>query len=209
MNKTTIKFILLLVLLLVSFVGGISVQRHWHKEDVLSEQVDTVWIEKEVYVKDPIPVEVSSAAPSTPPVMIKKEDLQTTPDSSTVSIHPSTTTYRDTLPSGASYDIAITGVGTKLEHIQIKWPETYTTRTVTKEYKGWELSAVGKGMATSFERHDMTYMVGMEFGYTAGAFSIGIGPGVVWQNEPGSVSPKANLCITGTVRLRLLKLRSR
>ena len=201
MTRNSIIIILSLLLLAISFCSGIFVHRSWSRSQIHQEQPDTVWVEKEVTILTPLPDKVVSAPADIEPVAIPKEDLKPSADTTVMTVHPEVSTYRDTLPSGASYDIQITGVGTRLDHVHMTWPEA-TTR-VTSEWKGWELSLIGRGMIAGFQPTDMTAGIGIELGYTSGRFSIGAGPGIVWNRLPGYSVHTPHLCMTGTIKIRL------
>ena len=114
MTRNSIIIILSLLLLAISFCSGIFVHRSWSRSQIHQEQPDTVWVEKEVTILTPLPDKVVSAPADIEPVAIPKEDLKPSADTTIMTVHPEVSTYRDTLPSGASYDIQITGVGTRL-----------------------------------------------------------------------------------------------
>lgn len=203
MNKNRIILILAAILLALSFGSGMLT----HKALVKPERMppDTVTVFREITVEKPVPVAVKPAPPSIPSVSIPKADLQPSPDSSEVQVQPEIKTYADSLESGLRYKIQVTGVGAELHSMALSWPE----RTVTEvaPFRGWSLDVVGHGLMSGFSQDKMEAFIGLEFGYTSDLFSFGIGPGARWTRPPGSPSHSAQLCVMGTVRIRLARFK--
>lgn len=203
MNKYTIFLIVLLLLLSATFVGGIFTHRAWISDHTAPP--DTVTVFRTEYIDRPVPVSASPAPDSIPPVKVKKEDIIPSADTSSVDIRPTVTTYRDTLPSGASYDIKVSGVGTVLEDITLAWPQLETVRTVP--FKGWTVDLVGRGLVSDLSAAGLTGFAGVELGYTSDRFSIGAGPGVLYHRPPGAASHKASLALEVSMKVRLARIR--
>ena len=203
MNKYTIFLIVLLLLLSATFVGGIFMHRAWISDHAAPP--DTVTVFRTEYIDRPVPVSASPAPDSIPPVKVKKEDIIPSADTSSVDIRPTVTTYRDTLPSGASYDIKVSGVGTVLEDITLGWPQLETVRTVP--FKGWTVDLVGRGLVSDLSAAGLTGFAGVELGYTSDRFSIGAGPGVLYHRPPGAASHKASLALGVSMKVRLARIR--
>lgn len=203
MNKYTIFLIVLLLLLSATFVGGIFTHRAWISGHTAPP--DTVTVFRTEHIDRPVPVSASPAPDSIPPVKVKKEDIIPSADTSSVDIRPTVTTYRDTLPSGASYDIKVSGVGTVLEDITLAWPQLETVRTVP--FKGWTVDLVGRGVVSDLSAAGLTGFAGVELGYTSDRFSIGAGPGVLYHRPPGAASHKASLALGVSMKVRLARIR--
>lgn len=203
MNKYTIFLIVLLLLLSATFVGGIFTHRAWISDHAAPP--DTVTVFRTEYIDRPVPVSASPAPDSIPPVKVKKEDIIPSADTSSVDIRPTVTTYRDTLPSGASYDIKVSGVGTVLEDITLGWPQLETVRAVP--FKGWTVDLVGRGLVSDLSAAGLTGFAGVELGYTSDRFSIGAGPGVLYHRPPGAASHKASLALGVSMKVRLARIR--
>ena len=203
MNKYTIFLIVLLLLLSATVVGGIFTHRAWISDHAAPP--DTVTVFRTEYIDRPVPVSASPAPDSIPPVKVKKEDIIPSADTSSVDIRPTVTTYRDTLPSGASYDIKVSGVGTVLEDITLGWPQLETVRAVP--FKGWTVDLVGRGLVSDLSAAGLTGFAGVELGYTSDRFSIGAGPGVLYHRPPGAASHKASLALGVSMKVRLARIR--
>lgn len=199
MNKYTIILISLLLLLSATFVGGIFTHKAWVRDHTVPP--DTVTVFRTEYIDRPRPVESVPAPDTIPSVTVNKKDITPSADSSAVDIRPSVTTYRDTLPSGASYDVTVSGVGTVLENISLSWPQRETVRTVP--FRGWSIDLVGRGLISDFSMEGLAAFAGIEVGYTSNRFSIGAGPGVLYDRPPGAASHKAHLAVCVSMKFRL------
>ena len=189
------------------FLAGVMAHRSWSRQN-MHQQTDTVYVWKTVEIHDfPTPVESMPAPDSIPPVTLPIDDLTPSEDSSFVSVRPEVRTWRDTLPSGISYEIETTGVGTALTHVGIMWPERHiTTSTVVSEpYQGWQLFAVGHTAFTGFSPEHINPFAGLELEYTKGIVSFGISPGVQWDRPPGSLTHSPSFRIDGTLKIRICK----
>lgn len=203
MNKYTIILISLLLLLSATFVGGIFTHKAWVRDHTVPP--DTMTVFRTEYVDRPVPVETSPAPDTIPPVTVKKEDILPSPDSSAVDIRPSLTTYRDTLPSGASYDITVSGVGTVLQDIRLAWPQT--TQIQTKPFKGWSVDLVARGLISDISMSGLSGFAGVEFGYTCDRFTFGAGPGVLYCRPPGTTAHQARLAVALNLKFRISSFR--
>lgn len=203
MNKYTIIFILLLLLLSLTFGGGILTHRAWVRNHAAPP--DTVIIHQTEYIDVPVPVAVEPAPADAPSVTVKKEDILPSADSSAVDIRPSVTTYKDTLPSGASYDIKVSGVGTVLEDIRLSWPQREVVKPTP--FRGWSIDLVGRGLVSDISMAGLSGFAGIEVGYTSGRFSAGIGPGVLYSRPPGAASHRAQLAVAGSIKFRIASIR--
>lgn len=203
MNKYTIILITLLLLTSAAFTGGIFTHRAWVRDHTVPP--DTVTVFRTEYIDRPAPIEVAPAPDTIPAVTVKKEDILPSADSSAVDIRPSLTTYRDTLPSGASYDIKVFGVGTVLEDIRLSWPQREVVKPTP--FRGWSIDLVGRGLVSDISTAGLSGFAGIEFGYTSGRFSIGAGPGVLYSRPPGAASHRAQLAVAGSIKFRLASFR--
>lgn len=205
MNKNNLIYGLIAVLLVVTFCAGIFTHQRWLNCGQPQQLQDTVYIYKTADVVNPVPKETAQAPEEVPPVVIPKREILSAEDTAVVAVRPEITTYRDTLPSGASYALTLSGVGAKIEKFKMSWPESVTT--VVQDRRGWEMALVGRGVLSGFRPEYMRASVGIEFGYTSGRFSFGIGPGVEWSRRPGEYSHHPHLCVTASVRIRLCSFR--
>lgn len=203
MNKYTIILISLLLLLSATFIGGIFTHKAWVRDHTVPP--DTVTVFQTEYIDRPVPVQTVPAPDSIPAVTVKKEDIIPSADSSAMDIRPSVTTYRDTLPSGASYDITVSGVGTVLQDISLAWPQRETV--IREPYRGWSVDLVGQGMLTDFSMAGVTAFAGLQVGYNSDRFDFGIGPGALWSRPPGAASHKTSLAVMATLKVRLHRFR--
>ncbi len=205
--NSVIKTIISLAFLVLVFLAGMVVQHAISKREI-SEVRDTVFIWNSVQSDDiPEPVEIVPADTTVPLVIVPKKDLLPSEDSSSVSIVPEVRTWRDTLPSGMSYEIETIGVGTALTHVGIMWPERHiTTSTVVSEpYQGWQLFAVGHTTFTGFSPEHINPFAGLELEYTKGIFSCGCAAGVQWERPPGASSHSTTFRIEGKIMIRLCR----
>ena len=204
MNKYTIFLIVLLLLLSAAFTGGIFTHKAWIRDHQPPAAVpDTVY--RTEFIDRPVPVSASPAPDSIPSVKVRKEDITPSADSSSVDIRPNVTTYRDTLQSGVSYDITVSGVGTVLQDITLAWPQRETVQLVP--FRGWTVDLVGRGLLSDFSMNGLTGFAGVEVGYTSDRFSIGAGPGVLYHRPPGAASHKASLAVGVSMKVRLARIR--
>lgn len=205
--NTTIKTAVFLLLLCFVFLAGMGLQ-HKISERNAVEVKDTVFIWNTVQSDDiPAPVKTVPAADTVPPVVVPIEQLLPSEDSSSISIIPEVRTWRDTLPTGISYEIETTGVGTALTHVGIIWPERLikTTTVVSEPYQGWQLFAVGQTSFTGFSPEHINPFAGLELEYTRGIFSCGGAAGVQWERPPGATSHSPTFRIEGKIRIRLCR----
>lgn len=205
--NTTIKIVVFLVLLGLVFLAGMGLQHKITERNAI-ETRDTVIIWNTVESDDiPAPVKTVPAADTVPPVVVPKEQLLPSEDSSCVSIVPEVRTWRDTLPTGISYEIQATGVGTSLTHVGIIWPERQisTSSVVSEPYQGWQLFAVGQTSFTGFSPEHINPFAGLELEYTKGIFSCGGAAGVQWERPPGASSHSTTFRIEGKIRIRLCR----
>lgn len=196
-----------LVLLGLVFLAGMGLE-HKISEREVSEIRDTVFIWNTVESDDiPEPAETAPAADTVPLVVVSKEQLLPSEDSSCVSIIPEVRTWRDTLPTGISYEIQATGVGTSLTHVGIIWPERQisTSSVVSEPYQGWQLFAVGQTSFTGFSPEHINPFAGLELEYTSGIFSCGGAAGVQWERPPGATTHSPTFRIEGNIRIRLCR----
>ena len=203
MNKYTIILISLLLLLSASFIGGILTHKAWVRDHTVPP--DTVTVFQTEYIDRPAPVQTAPAPDSIPAVTVKKEDIIPSADSSAMDIRPSVTTYRDTLPSGASYDITVSGVGTVLQDISLTWPQRETVRM--QPFRGWGVDLVARGLVSDISVAGLAGFAGIEFGYTADRFSISAGPGVLYNRPPGAASHQAHLAVGLNMKFRIASFR--
>lgn len=189
------------------FLAGVMAHRSWSRQNMY-QQTDTVYVWKTVEIHDfPTPVESTPAPDSIPPVTLPIDDLTPSEDSSCVSIVPEVRTWRDTLPTGISYEIQATGVGTALTHVGIIWPERQisTSSVVSEPYQGWQLFAVGQTSFTGFSPEHINPFAGLELEYTRGIFSCGGAAGVQWERPPGATTHSPTFRIEGNIRIRLCR----
>lgn len=203
MNKTKIILILFGLLIALSFVGGIFTHRALSRSD--TPPADTLYIPQIEYVDHPFPVSREPAPESIPSVTIKKEEILPTEDTTTVQVRPTVSTFTDTLPSGASYKIQTSGIGTTIENIALSWPQREIVKPVP--FRGWTVDAVGQGLLTDFSKEGMSGFVGVQVGYTSDRFSFGIGPGALWSRPPGAASHQTSLALTMNVKVNLYRFR--
>ena len=204
MNKTSIIIALVVLLAALSFVGGIFTHRAFSRS--AGPQIDTVYLSTHTeQIDHPFPVSREPAPESIPSVTIKKEELLPTKDTATVQVRPTVSTFTDTLPSGASYKIQTSGIGTAIENISLSWPEKNILKTVP--FKGWTVDAVGQGLLTDFSKEGVSGFVGVQVGYTSDRFSFGIGPGALWSRPPGAASHQTSLALTMNVKVNLYRFR--
>lgn len=199
--KTKIILALFCIIVALAFVGGIFTHRAFSTPETFPP--DTVTVFREVFIEKPVPVKVEPAPASIPSVTVKKEDLLPSADTTSVQLRPQVSTFTDTLPSGASYHIQASGIGTTLDNISIAWPEKTTVKTLP--YKGWSVNLVGQGIVTNFTKEGVSGFAGLEVGYTNNRFSFGIGPGALWSRPPGADSHKTSLAVMATVKVQLFR----
>lgn len=203
MNKYTNIFTILFLLLSLTFGGGVLTHRAWIRNHTAPP--DTVIVHRTEYIDVPTPATVEPAPDTTPSVTVRKEDILPSADSSAVDIRPSITTYTDTLPSGATYDIKVSGVGTVLEDIRLSWPQREAIRPAP--FHGWSIDLVGRGLISDIHMAGLSGFAGIEIGYTSGRFSAGIGPGVLYSRPPGAASHRAQLAVAGSIKFRIASIR--
>ena len=206
MNKRTLFYIILtlsLLLLLSAFLGGIFTHKAWVREH--TSPPDTVTVSRIEYVDRPVPVEKTPAPDSIPSVKVKKEDIIPSKDTSAVEIRPEVTTYRDTLDSGVSYDITVSGVGAQLQDLRLWWPQK--TMVQTKPFKGWSVDLVGRGLVSDVSVAGLSGFAGVEVGYTSDRFSFGIGPGVLYHRPPMMNAHQADLAVSVSMKFRIATIK--
>ena len=203
MNNTKTIIILALLLMLVAFIGGIFTHKALSKEEPLPPE--TIIVPQIEYVDSPFPVSREPAPDSIPSITIKKEDILPTEDTTSVQVRPTVSTFTDTLPSGASYKIQASGIGTSIESIALSWPQRETV--IREPYRGWSIDLVGQGTLTDFSMAGVTAFAGLQVGYNSDRFDFGIGPGALWSRPPGAASHKTSLAVMATLKVRLHRFR--
>lgn len=203
MNNTKTIIILALLLMLVAFIGGIFTHKALSKEEPLPPE--TIIVPQIEYVDRPFPVSREPAPDSIPSITIKKEDILPTEDTTSVQVRPTVSTFTDTLPSGASYKIQASGIGTSIESIALSWPQRETV--IREPYRGWSIDLVGQGMLTDFSMAGATAFAGLQVGYNSDRFDFSIGPGALWSRPPGAASHKTSLAVMATLKVRLHRFR--
>lgn len=205
--KALYTVIAILLVLAASFLSGVLVHRQWTARNV-SHLPDTVYVWNTIEAEDlPAPAESIPAPDSIPDVSVPAEAAEATEEGDTLRIRPDLRTWRDTLPSGVSYDIRVSGVGTTLQHVGISWPERYITKTEVRHTppQGWALSAVGGSSFSGFSPADISPFLGLELEYTKGIVSFGVAPGVQWERPPGTLSHSPSFRIDGTLKIRICR----
>jgi len=180
MNKRTI--VLLLVCIILGFISGWLIRKRTAEPVVTDTQIDTVYIEKKVSIDNPAPV---SSAPA-PPVLVPRDSVRKTADSTMLSVAATTKTYRDTLETVA-IEAIVSGVEPKVDRVSVTYlaPLVTTTRTIVKPFQGWKMSVSSNNAIYTQALQSQNCI---EFSYTTGPFVFGLQAGaMVTKPFPGEV----------------------
>lgn len=141
-----------------------------------TEKRDTVIIEKTVEAIAPDPVTTHPSAP----VVLPAGSFEVLSDSTLVA-QAEIKEYRDTLADGTRYTATVSGVSAKLESLQITYPSTVVTRTLTttKPYEGWLLSVTSNNAVACSLKASLCSVNALEFSYNKGPFHLGLQGGVL------------------------------
>lgn len=166
------------VLCVVLFISGFFLgdRTRMRLTPVPTEKTDTVTVEKTVEVPVPVPVATAPAGPVTLPA--GSYEIQ---NDSTVVAQAEVKEYRDTLEDGTHYAATITGIEAKLESLQISYPSTLVTRTltVTKQYEGWLLSVTSNNAISCAQAPVLCSVNALECSYNKGPFHFGLQGGAL------------------------------
>ncbi len=182
--KSRYIIIAAVVIFLLGALSGGLLQHSWDMRQI--DRVDTVTVWKPASLDTSSMVATTKPAPpSAPPVVIPSDRIEKSEDTTSVRIRPEIVSVSGSLSGGLTYQAELTGVKPAIQALQVNYPETTVTTTLSKPYRGWMLSATTAGAAYAAPQLTTFSTVAIETSYNVGRLHIGLQGGVAHTWSPG------------------------
>lgn len=188
-SKKTWLIIAAILLYILGTIHGAHIHQVWTRSEL--QQIDTTTVMRTATL-DSIPQTVISrpAPAEADPVIVSPERiLNSQKDTTMVHIKPEVVEVSGKLTDGVTYQAILSGVQPSLQNLSISYPERTITKTVTKPYKGWIVSATADVAGYITPQFNPMAKVALETTYNTGPLHIGLQAGAIFTPGPWHASP--------------------